>query len=389
VVGCATVSHNTVPKDLISEATVLDMPNLRAWGDEYSPALQRSLVESVRQARAINPRGVVDATGAASVLALSGGGANGAFGAGLLKGWTESGTRPVFKLVTGISTGALIAPFAFLGSGYDATLEDFYTTITTQDIYRERSYFAILFDPSSMTDTTPLQKIVAKQVDEKILAAVAQAHQQGRRLFIGTTHMEAGKLVIWDMGAIAASGKPGALELFRKVMLASAAIPVAFPPVYIPVKAAGKEYEEMHVDGGTAAQVFFYGFTLDLQAAAREAGIEKPTGRVRLYIVRNGKLTVPWQLVSPRILPIADRSLNGLIGSQVVGDLYRIYVVAQRDGIEFNLAHIPEDYEIGAQESFDKEAMKRLFQLGYEWARAGYPWEKLPPGLEESSPANR
>ena len=121
VVGCATVSHNTVPKDLISEATVLDMPNLRAWGDEYSPALQRSLVESVRQARAINPRGVVDATGAASVLALSGGGANGAFGAGLLKGWTESGTRPVFKLVTGISTGALIAPFAFLGSGYDAT----------------------------------------------------------------------------------------------------------------------------------------------------------------------------------------------------------------------------------------------------------------------------
>ena len=186
-----------------------------------------------------------------------GGGANGAFGAGLLKGWTESGTRPAFKLVTGISTGALIAPFAFLGSGYDATLEDFYTTITTKDIYRERSYFAILFDPSSMTDTTPLQKIVAKQVDENVLAAVAQAHRQGRRLFIGTTNMEAGKLVIWDMGAIAASGKPGALELFRKVMLASAAIPVAFPPVFIPVKAAGKEYEEMHVDGGTAAQVFF------------------------------------------------------------------------------------------------------------------------------------
>ena len=380
VAGCSTVSRNTVPKELISEATVLDMPGVRAWGDEYSPELQRSLVESIRQARAVDPRGVIDATGAVSVLALSGGGANGAFGAGLLKGWTESGTRPVFKLVTGISTGALIAPFAFLGSGYDATLEDFYTTITTKDIYRERSYFAILFDPSAMTDTTPLQKIVAKQVDEKVLAAVAQAHQQGRRLFIGTTHMEAGKLVIWDMGAIAASGKPGALELFRKVMLASAAIPVAFPPVYIPVKASGKEYEEMHVDGGTAAQVFFYGFTLDLHAAAREAGVQKGT-RVRLFIVRNGKLTVPWQLVSPRILPIADRSLNGLIGSQVVGDLYRIYVVAERDGIEFNLAHIPEDYDIGAQESFDKEAMKRLYQLGYEWAKASYPWEKLPPGL--------
>ena len=381
-VGCATVSHNTVPKELVSEATVLDMPDVRAWGDEYSPVLQRSLVESVQQARAIDPRGVVDATGAVSVLALSGGGANGAFGAGLLKGWSEAGTRPVFKLVTGISTGALIAPFAFLGSGYDATLEEFYTTITTEDIYRERSYLAILFDPSSMTDTTPLQKVVAKQVDENILAAVAQAHQRGRRLFIGTTNMEAGRLMIWDMGAIAVSGKPGALELFRKVMLASAAIPVAFPPMYIPVEAGGKRYEEMHVDGGTAAQVFFYGFTLDLHAAAREVGIQTRVP-VRLFIVRNGKLTVPWQLVSPSILPIADRSLNGLIGSQVVGDLYRIYTVAQQDGIEFNLAYIPADYEIGAQESFDKEAMKSLFRLGYEWGRAGYPWQKLPPGLRE------
>jgi Patatin-like phospholipase len=387
-VGCATVTHNTVPKDLVAEARVVDMPEVRAWGDEYSTVLQRGLVDSIRQARALDPRGVVDATGAVNVLALSGGGANGAFGAGLLRGWSASGTRPVFKLVTGISTGALIAPFAFLGSGYDATLEDFYTTITTKDIYRERSYLAILFDPSAMVDTTPLQTIVAKQVDDKILAAVAQAHQRGRRLFIGTANLEAGRFVIWDMGAIAASGKPGALELFRKVMLASASIPVAFPPVYIPVEAGGQRYEEMHVDGGTAAQVFFYGFTLDLDAAQQELGIQN-RGRVRLFIVRNGKLTVPWQLVSPSILPIADRSLNGLIGSQVVGDLYRIYTITQRDGIEFNLAYIPDDYDIGAQESFDQEAMKRLFQLGYEWAQAGYPWQKLPPGLEEYAPGTR
>jgi hypothetical protein len=172
-VGCASVTRQTVPKELISEATVPDMPDVRAWGDAYSTVLQRSLVESVRQARTIDPRGVVDATGAVSVLALSGGGANGAFGAGLLCGWTAAGTRPPFKLVTGISTGALIAPFAFLGSGYDATLQEFYTTITTKDIYRERSYLAILFDLSSMVDTMPLQKILAKQVDDKVLAAVA------------------------------------------------------------------------------------------------------------------------------------------------------------------------------------------------------------------------
>jgi hypothetical protein len=160
--GCATVSRDSVPKDLISHATVVDMPNVRAWGDEYSTVLQRSLVDSIRQARTIDPRGVVDATGHVNVLALSGGGANGAFGAGLLNGWTAAGTRPVFKLVTGISTGALIAPFAFLGSDYDSTLREFYTTVSTKDIYQERSYFAILFDSSSMVDTIPLQTILSK-----------------------------------------------------------------------------------------------------------------------------------------------------------------------------------------------------------------------------------
>jgi hypothetical protein len=88
-VGCATVTRQTVPKEFISEATVPDMPDVQAWGDGYGAVLQRSLVESIRQARAINPQDVVDATGAVSVLALSGGGANGAFGAGLLDGRTQ------------------------------------------------------------------------------------------------------------------------------------------------------------------------------------------------------------------------------------------------------------------------------------------------------------
>jgi hypothetical protein len=179
-------------------------------------------------------------------------------------------------------------------------------------------------------------------------------------------------------------------RLYRFSMwpLVLALAPLVFPLVYIPVEAGGQRYEEMRVDGGTATQVFFYGFSLDLNAAVHELGIQARLP-VRLFIVRNGKLTVPWQLVRPSILPIADRSLNGLIGSQVVGDLYRIYTIAQRDGIEFNLTYIPDDYDIGAQESFDKEAMNRLFQLGYEWARAGYPWQKLPPGLEEHAPGTR
>jgi hypothetical protein len=165
-------------------------------------------------------------------------------------------------------------------------------------------------------------------------------------------------------------------------MLASAAIPVAFPPVFFEVEAGGQRYEEMHVDGGCATQVFFYGFTLDLDAAAKELGMTR-AGPVRLYIIRNGQLTNPWKLVLRRLLPIADRTVNGLIGAQVVGDLYRIYTIATQDGIEFNLAYIPDDYVPDAKESFDRTEMNRLFDLACQAARDGYVWRKLPPGLRE------
>ena len=227
--GCAAPHRDAVPKELADQAQLPGFPDVRDWGDRFSPALQRSLVQSIHQARAIHPQGVADESGAVNVLALSGGGANGAFGAGFLCGWSASGHRPPFKLVTGISTGALQAPFAFLGSEYDETLRTAYTTITTKDVYRERSLLDILFNAESLADTRPLAQTIARQVDEKVLAAVAEAHARGRRLFVGTTNIDAGKLVIWDMGAIAASGQPGALDLFRRVMLASAAIPVAFP----------------------------------------------------------------------------------------------------------------------------------------------------------------
>jgi hypothetical protein len=382
LVGCATPARNAVPKELASEAQIPGLPDVRDWGDRFSPVLQRSLVQSIHQARASDPRGDGDETEAVSVLALSGGGADGAFGAGFLCGWSAAGTRPTFKLVTGISTGALMAPFAFLGSEYDETLRTAYTTITTRDVYRERSLFEILLSPECLADTRPLARVIARQVDETVFAAIAAAHRQGRRLLIGTTNLDAGKLVIWDMGAIAASGQPGALELFRKVMLASAALPVAFPPVYLEVEANGRRYEEMHVDGGLVAQVFFYGFTLNLPAAAQEAGVSR-NGPVRLYVLRNGQLANSWKLTLPRLLPIADRTINGLIGAQAVGDLYRIYTIATRDGIEFNLACIPDDYVPAASESFDRAEMNRLFNLAFELARAGYAWHKLPPGLRE------
>ena len=382
--GCAGVVRNPLPAELSGEATILGMQDIRAWGGEFSPAFQADLVESIRQARAVDPRGVVGPDGYVNVLAISGGGAYGAFGTGLLCGWTEAGNRPNFKLVTGISTGALIAPFAFVGSQYDHIIKKFYTSVRTSDIYTQRPLISLLGGTDALSDTTPLAGLLSQIVDEKLLAAVAEGHKRGRRLYIGTTNLDAGRLAVWNMGAIAVRGGPESLELFRKVMLASASIPVAFPPVYMNVEAKGKQYDEMHVDGGASTQVFFYGFMLDLAAAARSAGVtaNPPT---RIYVIRNGQVKSKWETVQPRLLPIANRSVSDILFTQGIGDLYRIYTIATRDGIDFKLASVPDDYESKAKESFDPVEMSRMFEMAFSLAKGGYPWRSLPPGLREKT----
>jgi hypothetical protein len=382
VSGCAGVVRNPLPAELVSEATVAGMQGIRDWGGQPSALFQADLVESIRQARAINPLGAVGPDGNINVLAISGGGADGAFGAGLLCGWTEAGTRPTFKLVTGISTGALIAPFAFAGPEYDHILRKFYTSVSTPDIYTQRPLLSLLAGTDALADTTPLAKLLEQIVDDKLLADIAKAHKQGRRLYIGTTNLDAGRLMVWNMGVIAGRGGPEALNLFRKVMRASASIPVAFPPVYLPVEAKGKRYDEMHVDGGVTTQVFFYGFMLDLEAAARAAGATTHSP-IRIYVIRNAQIKSNWQSVKPRLLPIAGRTVSDLLFTQGVGDLYRIYTIATRDGIDFKLASIPEDFQSNAKEAFDPVAMKRLFDTGFDLAKGGYPWRPLPPGLTE------
>ena len=190
-------------------------------------------------------------------LAISGGGDNGAFTAGLLNGWTAAGTRPEFKLVTGISTGGLIAPFAFLGPKYDATLKEFYTTISPKDVIEPRSVIkGVLSD--AMANNAPLWKLTRKSVTEELLKEIAVEYAKGRFVMIGTADIDARRAILWDMGKIATYGGPKALDLFVSVMIASASLPAAFPPVMIDVEADGKHYQEMHVDGGVMAQVFAY-----------------------------------------------------------------------------------------------------------------------------------
>ena len=313
-------------------------------------------------------------------LAISGGGANGAFGAGVLCGWTETGNRPEFAIVTGISTGALIAPLAFLGPEYDAQVKEIFTTYSTKDLIKKRFILFALFS-DALTSTEPLKKLIKKYGTQEVLDKIAVEHNKGRRLFIGTTNLDTGRPMIWNIGIIANSGNPKALEIFQKILLASASIPGAFPPVIFNVEANGQIYDEIHVDGGAASQVFLYPTWVDWTKVLEK--LETKT-KPMVYVIRNSKLEPDWQAVQPKLLPITGRSINSLIRNQGFGDLYRIYLLTMRDGLEFNLAYIPDDFDFKAKEEFDPVYMKALFDRGYEMAKSGYPWKKAPPDFEVS-----
>ena len=376
LVGCAALRpHSPPPQKLEAMVQIPDMPGVRAWGDQFSPVFQQDAIDAKAQERR---SGLYVEGGEVNILAISGGGGDGAFGAGMLCGWTASGTRPMFKLVTGVSTGALTAPFAFLGPAYDAKLKKVYTTIKTSDIFMMRSLLAMLYsDAIGLND--PLARLTAEIVDEKMLKDVATEHLKGRRLYISTTALDAQRPVVWNMGAIAASGHPKALELFRKVMIASAAIPVAFPPSYIKVEAGGQRWDEMHVDGGVANQVFLYGPMLDPLKFRRDP--TKPARRKgRVFIIRNTQLKPDWQYVAPTMRHIGPRSVSSLIKAQGVGDLYRIFATTERDNLDFNLAFIPDALDTNRDDEFDTRVMNLLFESGYNLAKRGYRWQQAPPG---------
>jgi predicted acylesterase/phospholipase RssA len=369
-----------VPASEEEDAITVDgMKGIRYWGDEATPEMLRDAKDSLdRELAARKAAGERGPLPPANFLAISGGGENGAFGAGLLVGWTAAGTRPSFKGVTGVSTGALIAPFAFLGPAYDEQLKTVYTTISGKDILEQRSFTAAIWN-DGMADNAPLQKTVAKFVDQKLLDAVAAEYAKGRLLLIGTTNLDARRPVIWNIGEIAASGNPNALALVQRILVASAAIPGAFPPTMFNVEVDGKPYQEMHVDGGATAQVFVYPPNLNLAQLSREYNI---TRQRHVYVIRNARLDPDWAQVDRQTLGIAGRSISSLIQTQGVGDLYRIYVQTQRDHIDFNLAYIPSSFNVPLPEPFDTHYMNELFKLGYSLGAKGYPWAKVPPGYD-------
>ena len=375
VQGCASLpERNPLPEGSYAEALVLGRSDFRFWGNEPYP-VGKDLTDdpTLEELQAVLP-GLVGRE--LHMLAVSGGGANGAFAAGILNGWTASGTRPEFNIVTGISTGAIIAPFAYLGEGYDPVVERIYTQYSSKDLIHKRGWLKSLTSDAGF-DTAPLRSLIAEYVDETVMEAIAAEHRRGRLMFIGTTNMDAGRAVSWDIGAIASSGKPGALDLIRDIVLASASIPAAFPPVMIEVEADGQTYDEMHTDGGVSRQSFLFNLSAPEDTFQRLNIL----GKGRAYLIRNAKLESTWQAVDRSILSIAGRSAISMVHTQGIGDLYREFLGARKYDIDFNLAYIPSEFDAESHELFDQDYMRKLYRLGYEMAVDGYPWEKIPPGL--------
>jgi len=374
--ACVSIpERDPVPEDMVDQAIIPDIPLARMWGDGMPADVDERIDLLEKQMQAGGSQDILSKP--MKFLSISGGGADGAFGAGLLKGWSESGQRPEFWIVTGISTGALIAPFAFLGSDYDDELEYLYTSISTSDLIKQRRLISGLTS-DALADTEPLKDILKRIIDEKMVTEIAAQRQRGRRLLIGTTNLDTQRPVIWNIGEIALEGTPESRQLIRDVMLASASIPVAFPPVRIQVSVGDEVYDELHVDGGTSSQVFLYPAAISIQSTAKRIGL---TGEITAYVIRNGQLKPHWSPVKQKLRPVVMASVATLIRTQGLGDLYRIYLGAKRDDMEFKLAYIPDDFDVEPEEAFDAKYMRALFDLGYELSRNGYEWFKSPPGV--------
>ncbi|MDD5691392.1 MAG: patatin-like phospholipase family protein [Candidatus Omnitrophica bacterium] len=377
--GCASVRH-AVPEDLLNNARIFGMQDIRAFSGIPSDIFKRDFVALLEREEENDPSFFnFKASRTYFMLAISGGAANGAYGAGLLNGWSKSGTRPVFKAVTGISTGAMIAPFAFLGSKYDDKLKEFYTKHSTKDVIRIRIPFI-----NSFVSTRPLERLIERYCDAGLLKEIAIEHKKGRRLYVGTTNLDAQRLVIWDMGKIASIGDDKALKLFRKTILESSSIPVVFPPVYLSVEANNNKYDEMHVDGGISKQVFFlYGVLQGFDKALKEKGVDISKIKYEIYVIRNGYVDPLYKEIPDKLSAIAERTVDTMANAQSVGDLYQLYVFAKDGKGDFNLAYIPATHILNAKELFDPTEMRKLFDLGFKEAAAGYNWKKAPPGIGE------
>ena len=311
-----------------------------------------------------------------TVLAISGGGSQGAYGCGVLDGWKKRGDMPQFDVVTGISTGAIISSFVFLGGENIHNIAQIYLSIETSDIYHYN--FFKIFGGSSITSTQPLKDMIAKYITPQVLDAVAQEYKKGRRLYVGTTNIDNGSLVVWDLGAIAASNHPDKLQLYRDIIYASSAIPGIFDPQYFSIKYKNKEYYQMHIDGGMSAYVFMIGMYKDWQKILH---LPKETKlNLSLYILSNRQYRYKKQntpLPNDSYITILTAVAKHSIDLIYDKSIYRLNEACKQNGYNFYYTGIDDDIKLTKlPHQFNKKEMQRLYDQGYKKGYNGVNWQR-------------
>lgn len=301
-------------------------------------------------------------------LVLSAGGAGGAYGAGVLAGWSERGDRPQFDLVTGVSAGALLAPFAF--AGFDKEISTLFTGPSVADINRSRSLLAGILGRGAITGNA-LRKVIDAHLSDALIDEIARRHRAGARLLIVTTNLDAQRSVVWDIGAIAVSQRPDRRKLIGDILEASASIPAIFPPVRIQVTGNGRQFEELHADGGAIRQVYLLPDSVGTSVL--------PDGRQPdIFVIANAELTPSFSVVPDQSIRVAERALSSLEKSNLAREIIDIAALAQRGGALFRLAFIDRELPIDRRIPFDPAYMRAAYALGHA-AGVGGTWAFVPP----------
>ncbi|GEM77789.1 patatin-like phospholipase family protein [Vibrio superstes] len=312
-----------------------------------------------------------------NILALSGGSSNGAYGAGVLMGLSDTGQLKDYSVVTGISAGALIAPFVFAGGDEIARLEEVILGINDKDVLGKKNFLNTVFK-DAFTNGNNFIEFIAKAYPEEMIDKIAEQHRNGRRLFIGSTHFDSGELMVWNLGAIANSDLPNRVDLVHKVLASSASIPGVFPPQFFNVRDQETVLEEMHVDGGLAAQVFYNPSNFDYKLVSESLNLTNPP---QLDVIRNGFLKSPYKQVNDKGVALLTKSVSGLTVMQTRGDMYRMKYLSSDKGLEMQFTYLDQDFSEAKQSKdlFDLEYMKAIYQYGYDKAVTGGLWDTELP----------
>lgn len=361
--SCASLPRTQFTEKEQNIAQIPGMPNVRFYTDAPLAEIERTMrVDAMMAAAKQN--------GGFQMLAISGGAWDGAYGAGILNGWTKSGRRPKFVVVTGVSAGSLIAPLAFLGPDYDAKLKEAFTSGKAAPIGDGTDSLVSVISEAGMRRDA-LHALIASYVDEKLLRAAAAEHRRGRRLLVVTTNLDAQRAVVWDMGAIAVSGHPQALQLFRDVLTASSSVPGVFEPTRITVTANGRTFEELHVDGGVTTNVF----TLPDAVLTTHNG-DRGSVRGGMYVIMNTRLTPEFQVVEAQLPVMLGRTMSTLLKAHSKAVVLTSIEFARTAGMDFNLTQMNVELPKDLKPSFETEYMRAVYAIGYRRAASGNFWEK-------------